>query len=50
MPIPTDTYWNIRKLNVVFAVSSVALLGTMVWSVIQDYDKFWREPQKSARV
>src|SRR4051812_8929742 len=48
MPIPTDTYWNIKRLNVVFALSSVALVGVMLWSVLQDYDKAWRNDQKAA--
>src|SRR3954470_23984692 len=48
MPIPTDTYWNIKRLNVVFALSSIALVGVMLWSVLQDYDKAWRNDQKAA--
>ena len=37
MPIPTDTFWNIRKLNWAFAISSIAMLGTFAWSILQDY-------------
>ena len=29
MPIPTDTYWNIKRLNVLFAVSALALMLTI---------------------
>src|SRR5437762_10106739 len=50
MPIPTDTFWNIKKLNRVFAVSSVALVLVTLWSVMQDYDKTWRQPQQHGRV
>jgi mono/diheme cytochrome c family protein/plastocyanin/cytochrome c551/c552 len=47
MPVPTDTLWNIKRLNIVFAVTSIILVLTMLWSVLQDYDKSWRTPQKS---
>jgi cytochrome c551/c552 len=50
MPIPTDTFWNIRKLNVVFAISGVALVAVSLWAVKQDYDKSWRPMQQKGRV
>ena len=50
MPIPTDTFWNIKKLNRVFAVSSILLVLVTLWSVMQDYDKTWRRPQQHGRV
>ena len=50
MPIPTDTFWNIKRLNVVFAASAVLLLAVTGWSILQDYNKDWREQQRSARV
>ncbi|HEY8668411.1 MAG TPA: hypothetical protein VIL86_17300, partial [Tepidisphaeraceae bacterium] len=50
MPVPTDTFWNIRRLNAIFAVSSLLLLGMLVAAVLQDYDKTWRQPQRSGRV
>ncbi len=49
MPVPTDTYWNISRLNKVFALSAVILLGVMGWATIQDFDKQWRAPQKSGK-
>jgi cytochrome c551/c552 len=49
MPIPTDTYWNIKRLNWVFAVSAIVLMAVTGWSIIQDYDKDWRTPQRNAR-
>ena len=33
MPVPTDTFWNIRKLNVIFAASSLLLLASVLWFV-----------------
>ena len=50
MPIPTDTYRNIKVLNWLFAGSALLLLGIMGLSVIQDYHKSWRQPQISDRV
>ena len=34
----------------VFAISSVLMLLTFVWAVLQDYGKAWREPQRSGKV
>jgi cbb3-type cytochrome oxidase cytochrome c subunit len=50
MPVPTDTLWNIRRLNRVFAVSAVLLMGVLGWATLQDYNKPWREPQRQERV
>src|SRR3954464_5004293 len=50
MPIPTDTFWNIKKLNRAFAISSVILVLITLWSVMQDYDKTWRKPQQHGRI
>src|SRR6266567_7067467 len=50
MPIPTDTLWNVRRLNVVFALSSIVMAATLVWAVVQDYDRAWRPMQQRGRV
>ena len=50
MPVPTDTLWNIKRLNKVFAASSIILLGVIGWTILQDYDKGWREPQRQGKV
>src|SRR5213080_1675034 len=50
MPIPTDTYWNIKKLNVVFAASAVLLVLVTVWAIFQDFNQGWREPQRHGKV
>ena len=50
MPIPTDTLWNIRRLNLVFALSSLALVAVCGWAIKQDYEKSWRPFQQNGRV
>lgn len=50
MPIPTDTFWNIRRLNVVFALSAVLLFAITAASILQDYGKDWHTPQREGRV
>src|SRR5688572_11592823 len=50
MPVPTETFWNIRKLNVIFALSAVALLGSIGWLVMEDWNRTWRTYQRDARV
>ena len=50
MPIPTDTFWNIRRLNVVFALSSIGLVAVCGWAVKQDYQKTWRPLQQDGFV
>lgn len=50
MPIPTDTFWNIKRLNIVFALAAVSLLGVTFWAILQDHDRQWRTVQRHARV
>ena len=50
MPIPTDTFWNIRRLNLVFALSAIALFAITAVSILQDYGKDWHAPQQRGRV
>src|SRR2546423_7641043 len=50
MPIPTDTFGNIRRLNVAFALSAIARVAVSWWAVMQDYDKAWRPLQQQGRV
>ncbi len=50
MPIPTDTFWNIRRLNVAFALSMLGLVAVCGWAVKQDYEKTWRPLQKEGFV
>src|SRR5881397_876925 len=50
MPIPTDTFWNIKRLNIWFAISAVLLVLVTIWSIVQDYNRDWRIPQRNAKV
>src|SRR4051794_22636260 len=50
MPIPTDTYWNIKRLNIVFAASALLLAAVTGWSIIQDFKQGWRQPQRDGKV
>src|SRR3954468_17078094 len=50
MPVPTDTFWNMKRLNVVFAASAVLLVAVTGWTIVQDYGAWWRVPQKDSRV
>ncbi len=45
MPVTTDTLHNIRKLNWVFAATSVVTLGTMLWMMKNDFERPWRTMQ-----
>ncbi len=49
MPVPTETFWNIKKLNIVFAVTAVLLLGSMLWMLKADHEKPWRGYQDDAK-
>ncbi|NOT00005.1 MAG: c-type cytochrome [Phycisphaerales bacterium] len=42
MPIPIETLRDMNGLNRWFAVSSVALLASIVWMIWEDYDRPWR--------
>ncbi|HEY7089243.1 MAG TPA: c-type cytochrome, partial [Tepidisphaeraceae bacterium] len=49
MPIPTDTFWNIKRLNVVFALSAILLTLVTVGAIVQDHSAGWRQQQRDAR-
>src|SRR5262245_16422898 len=44
-----ETAWNIPRLNLVFAVSSIALVISLGWMVWHDYDREWKAYQKEFR-
>src|SRR3954471_11108224 len=50
MPVPTDTFWNMKRLNLWFAASSILLVAVTGWTIVQDYGAWWRVPQKDSRV
>jgi len=47
MPVPTETFWNIKRLNVIFLVCVAALLLSTVWFIRADSDKGFREYQNA---
>jgi len=53
MPVPPqkrpDRHYNFRSTNVVFAISSIALLLVTVWMVVPDYAKPWKRLQSTFR-
>lgn len=53
MPTPPgkkpDRFYNFRRTNVVFAVSSLALLAVTGWMVLDDYNKPWKRFQAQFR-
>jgi cbb3-type cytochrome oxidase cytochrome c subunit len=47
MPVPTDTFRNMKRLNLIFAASALVLLiGTMLL-VLADYNREWRQYQRA---
>jgi predicted nucleic acid-binding Zn-ribbon protein len=53
MPLPPekrpDRHYNFRSTNVVFALSSIALLLVTIWMVVPDYAKPWKRLQSQFR-
>ncbi len=45
MPVPTDTLYNIRRLNVWFAISAAFLALCTFWMIWDDYDRPWKGHQ-----
>lgn len=45
MPVPVETFRNIKKVNVVFAASSVLTVVVMLWMLKHDFERPWREIQ-----
>lgn len=50
MPVPTDTFRKTRWLNGIFALSALALLGSVGWMVFDDYNREFRHWQRHSRV
>src|SRR3990167_2735269 len=49
MSEPQERHYNIDKLNLLFAVSSLILLGAVVWMFMADYSREWKTYQKEFR-
>ncbi|MFO7904275.1 MAG: hypothetical protein R6U98_16545 [Pirellulaceae bacterium] len=46
MPATERTYYNMRRLHVVFAISSVLLLLATAWMLARDHFRPWKEIQR----
>lgn len=46
---PQERHYNINKLNVIFAVSSVILLFAVLWLLKDDYSREWKDYQREFR-
>jgi len=44
-----ETYYNLKRLHLVFAVSSIALLAATVWLVWADHAREWKVYQRAYR-
>ncbi len=42
-----ETYYNIKRLHVVFAISSLALLAATIWMLAVDHRRPWKEYQRT---
>jgi hypothetical protein len=49
MAATDQTYRNQKALDIVFAASSVALLLSMIWMFVQDYNREWKTEQREFR-
>lgn len=49
MASPDDTFFNLRRLHVVFGVSSLVLLGVTVWMIVVDHRRPWKLYQRTFR-
>ena len=50
MPVPTETFRSTTKLNLIFAASALALLGSVGWMVFDDYNREFRQWQRRGRL
>lgn len=49
MAEPDTTYFNLKRLHMVFAVASLALLAATVWMVVADHCRQWKRFQRTFR-
>ncbi len=49
MRSPDDTFYNIKRLHVWFAVSAVALVAVTIWMVARDHAREWKVYQRMYR-
>lgn len=49
MPSPDETFYNLKRLHLVFAVSSLALLAVTLWTLAADHWREWKVYQQTYR-
>ncbi len=49
MPSPDETFYNLKRLHVVFAVSSLALLAVTLWMLAVDPQREWKVTPQTYR-
>ena len=49
MSSPDDTFFNLRRLHVVFGVAAMVLFGVTVWMIVADHRRPWKEYQRTFR-
>ena len=42
-----ETYYNINRLHVVFALSSALLIGVTIWMFVRDHRRQWKQYQRT---
>lgn len=47
MPVSAETLRNIPRLNLVFALSSLAAFGSFLWMMYDDHERKWRGHQRA---
>jgi len=48
MPVPTETFWNIKRLNFVFLASAFVLVVSMMAFIVADAKRDWQDYQRQA--
>ncbi len=46
MPAKEDTYRNQKALHIVFAVSSIAMMASIIWMIAKDHFREWKMVQR----
>ena len=49
MPSQNETFYNLKRLHLVFAVSSLALLAVTLWMLAADHGREWKVYQRTYR-
>jgi cytochrome c2 len=49
MPSHDETFYDLKRLHLVFAVSSLALLAATLWMVVADHRREWKVYQRTYR-